>query len=85
MVFLGELHDNTEGHAVQPALTRGLANARGALILSMEMLERDVQRRLDLYLDGVLTEEEFLTAPGNGGTPSTTAARWSSPRSAASG
>lgn len=61
VVFLGELHDNTEGHAVQLALTRGLANARGSLILSMEMLERDVQRRLDLYLDGVLTEEEFLT------------------------
>ena len=60
VVFLGELHDNTEGHAVQLALTRGLADARGALIISMEMLERDVQRRLDLYLDGVLTEEEFL-------------------------
>ncbi|MEC8493630.1 MAG: ChaN family lipoprotein [Planctomycetota bacterium] len=61
VVFLGELHDNTEGHAVQLALTRGLADARGSLILSMEMLERDVQRRLDLYLDGVLTEEEFLS------------------------
>ncbi len=61
VVFLGELHDNTEGHAVQLALTRGLADARGTLILSMEMLERDAQRRLDLYLDGVLTEEEFVT------------------------
>ena len=60
VIFLGELHDNTEGHAVQLALTRAIADARGSLILSMEMLERDVQRRLDLYLDGVLSEEEFL-------------------------
>lgn len=60
VIFLGELHDNTEGHAVQLALTRAIADARGSLILSMEMLERDAQRRLDLYLDGVLSEEEFL-------------------------
>lgn len=60
VVFLGELHDNTEGHAVQLALTRGLADARGSMIVSMEMFERDAQRRLDLYLDGVLEEDEFI-------------------------
>ncbi len=62
VVFLGELHDNPEGHAVQLALTRALAHRRGDLILSMEMFERDAQRRLDLYLRGVITEEHFLTS-----------------------
>lgn len=60
VVFLGELHDNTEGHAVQLALTRALADLRGDLVISMEMFERDAQRRLDLYLRGALDEEEFL-------------------------
>ncbi len=59
VVFLGEQHDSPEGHAVQLALTRALAARRGELILSMEMLERDAQRRLDLYLEGVIDEERF--------------------------
>lgn len=62
VVFLGELHDNPEGHAVQLALTKAIAQRRGKLILSMEMFERDAQRRMDLYLRGVVTEEHFLAA-----------------------
>ena len=60
VVFLGELHDNPEGHAVQLALTKALAERRGRIILSMEMFERDAQRRLDLYLRGAVSEEHFL-------------------------
>ena len=59
VVFLGELHDNGLGHAVQLALTEALAERRGKIILSMEMLERDCQPTLDLYLRGALTESEF--------------------------
>ncbi|MEM9383147.1 MAG: ChaN family lipoprotein [Planctomycetota bacterium] len=60
VVFLGEQHDSAEGHAVQLALTEALADARGEIILSMEMFERDAQRRLDLYLAGAIDEEMFL-------------------------
>lgn len=62
VVFLGELHDNPEGHAVQLALTKAIAERRGKMILSMEMFERDAQRRLDLYLRGIVTEAHFLEA-----------------------
>ena len=60
VVFLGEQHDSPEGHAVQLALTMALAERRGEIILSMEMFERDAQRRMDLYLAGVIDEEMFL-------------------------
>ncbi|MEM1449270.1 MAG: ChaN family lipoprotein [Planctomycetota bacterium] len=60
VVFLGEQHDSAEGHAVQLALTRALADLRGEIILSMEMFERDAQRRLNLYLSGAIDEEMFL-------------------------
>ncbi len=59
VVFLGEQHDNALGHAVQLALTQGLADARGEIIVSMEMFERDSQPSLDLYLAGALEEDEF--------------------------
>ena len=59
VVFLGELHDNALGHAVQLSLTKALAERRGRIILSMEMLERDMQPTLDLYLRGALSESEF--------------------------
>lgn len=59
VIFLGELHDSTEGHAVQLALTMDIADAAGDLILSMEQLERDAQPRLDLYLSGVISRERF--------------------------
>ena len=59
VVFLGEQHDSALGHAVQLALTQALAERRGEIILSMEMLERDAQPTLDLYLRGALTESEF--------------------------
>ncbi|MEM9803417.1 MAG: ChaN family lipoprotein [Planctomycetota bacterium] len=60
VVFLGEQHDSAECHAVQLALTRALAERRDEVIVSLEMFERDAQRRLDLYLDGAIDEEMFL-------------------------
>ena len=51
VIFLGEQHDSAEGHAVQLALTKAVAERRGEIVLSMEMLERDSQRLVDMYLD----------------------------------
>ena len=59
VVFLGEQHDNGLGHAVQFALTEALAKQRGEIILSLEMLERDAQPTVDLYLRGAISETEF--------------------------
>ena len=59
VVFLGEEHDNDAGHALQLELTRALGERR-ALALSLEMLERDAQAELDLYLAGAIGEETFL-------------------------
>lgn len=62
VVFLGEEHDNTAGHALQLELLTGLHQRRPRLVLSMEMFERDVQEHLDAYLAGKATEAEFLAA-----------------------
>jgi uncharacterized iron-regulated protein len=59
VIFLGEQHDSAEGHAVQLALTKAVAERRGQIVLSMEMLERDSQRLLDMYLDGEIDQEAF--------------------------
>jgi len=59
VVFLGEEHDNDVGHALQLELTRALGERR-ALALSLEMLERDAQSGLDLYLSGAIDEQAFL-------------------------
>ncbi|MCP3916496.1 MAG: ChaN family lipoprotein [bacterium] len=60
VVFLGEKHDSDVAHDLQMALTRALAERRGEVAISMEMLERDVQEALDAYLDGEIDEERFL-------------------------
>lgn len=60
VVFLGEEHDNDVGHALQLLLTELLLRRRGALALSLEMFERDVQGTLDRYLAGEIDEERFL-------------------------
>jgi len=61
VVFLGELHDSDDGHALQLWFTRRLGMRR-PLVLSLEMFERDVQLWLDAYLAGAMTEEELLAA-----------------------
>lgn len=62
VIFLGEQHDSAEGHAVQLALTKAIAERRGRIVLSMEMLERDSQRLLDMYLRGEIDQEAFRSA-----------------------
>lgn len=63
VVFLGEMHDDSVGHAVQyeifkQAVERYAPNRR--VTLSMEMFERDVQVVLDEYLKGLISENHFL-------------------------
>jgi uncharacterized iron-regulated protein len=62
VVFLGEEHDNTEGHRFHAQMLEALHRLRPTMALSMEMFERDVQGALDQYLVDDLDEKQFLDA-----------------------
>ncbi len=64
-VFLGELHDDAVGHAVQMELFQSAVNQFGSerkLALSLEMFERDVQIVLNEYLSGLISESQFIAS-----------------------
>lgn len=60
VVFLGEKHDNSTGHALERRILERLHARRGDIVLSLEMFERDVQKQLDDYLAGNVDEKTFL-------------------------
>ncbi len=64
VVFLGEIHDDPTGHAVERAVLEGLAERAGGrpVVLALEMFEADVQTVLDEYLAGTVSERDFLEA-----------------------
>ncbi len=65
VIFLGEQHDDTVGHALQFEIFKRLVEKNAGkrkVTLSMEMFERDVQVSLDEYLSGLITEKQFLAS-----------------------
>jgi uncharacterized iron-regulated protein len=60
IVFVGEQHDNAPTHRLELAILEGLARHHRAVILSLEMFERDVQPSLNSYLSGHMQEADFL-------------------------
>ena len=64
VVFVGEIHDDPTGHAVELAVLTGLRERAGArpVVLALEMFEADVQTVLDEYVAGVISERDFLEA-----------------------
>ncbi len=65
VVFLGEYHDDSVGHALQFEIFKSVVGKYGEkrkVALSLEMFERDVQVVLDEYLQGVITEKHFLAS-----------------------
>lgn len=63
VVFFGEMHDDAVGHAIQAEAFRRLVEAyssKRAVILSLEMFERDVQTIVDEYLASLISEQHFL-------------------------
>lgn len=61
-VFVGEQHDDANTHRLELAILEGLYRRTPAIVLALEMFERDVQPALDGYLAGSSTEEQFLAA-----------------------
>lgn len=68
IILLGESHQDTVGHRLRHRLVEELADrqevrrADPAMVVSLEMFERDVQLVLDEYVAGLVTEEHFLRA-----------------------
>lgn len=63
VVFFGEYHDQSEIHQYELELLEAMYKAKGAkLALSMEMFEADNQSKLNNFLAGTLSEEDFLAA-----------------------
>lgn len=61
VVFFGEYHDQSEIHQYELELLEAMYKAKGAkLALSMEMFEADNQSKLNNFLAGALSEEDFL-------------------------
>ncbi len=62
VVFVGETHDDETTHRAELALLDGLLERRaGAVVLALEMFERDVQPVLEAYLVGRIDERQFLS------------------------
>jgi uncharacterized iron-regulated protein len=59
-VFVGEQHDDPNTHRLELAIVEGLVRRGVAVVVAMEMFERDVQGALDRYVAGTITEEQFL-------------------------
>ena len=69
VVFIGESHNDLTGHLIEvELLSRAFtaygpafaeAGASGAVTLSLEMFERDVQYVVDEYLQDLITEDQF--------------------------
>ena len=66
VIFVGEQHGDPNTHRLEAAVLDGLHRRQVVPVLSLEMLERDVQANLDEYLAGRLTEEEMLKGQSSG-------------------
>ncbi len=61
VVFFGEFHDQGEIHEAELTLLKELHKVQGdKLAMSMEMFEVDNQGKLNAFLAGELSEEDFL-------------------------
>jgi uncharacterized iron-regulated protein len=63
ILLLGEIHDDRVGHDTRHALLEGLSGPDCAPhVVSLEMLETDVQLVVDEYQGGIITRDHFLRA-----------------------
>lgn len=65
VVFVGESHDDPVAHYMELAIFRAANERYGKsrpVVLSLEMIERDVQVVVDEYLAGLITETHFTAS-----------------------
>lgn len=60
VIFFGEEHDSRVAHEVELFLLAEFAGRDLSLVLALEMFECDVQDTLNAYLEGTVSEDNFL-------------------------
>lgn len=60
LIFIGEVHNNPDHHLIQVQILQSLVPCCGPLTMAMEFFQEPQQPLLDRYLQGELTESEFL-------------------------
>ncbi len=60
VVFIGESHNDPVAHYLENRIFEALADNNSNLVLSMEMLESDIQYILDEYLNDMIREDHFM-------------------------
>lgn len=60
IIYIGEMHDNEIHHKVQKEIVSELYSTDSKIAIGMEMFHNESQDYLDLYLLGVIDEDEFL-------------------------
>lgn len=64
-VFVGETHDDASGHRVEQALVVAFLLAHPGGAVSLEMLERNEQGKVDAFLKGELALDAFIDETGS--------------------
>jgi uncharacterized iron-regulated protein len=65
VIFLGELHDDPVGHAIEAEVFRRVFaeySAKRKITLSMEMFEKDIQVVVNEYLNSLISEPQFMAS-----------------------
>ena len=62
VLFLGEQHGDSLGHAVELRVLRAALDAGRPVVLALEMVETDVQPVLDEYTEGLIRERDWRAA-----------------------
>lgn len=60
VIFIGEVHDNPDHHLIQVQILQSLLTKWGPFTLAMECLPAKLQPVLDNYLQGNISEQQFL-------------------------
>lgn len=61
VILIGEKHDDEFTHKLELRILEEVyRESSDSLVLCMEMFEKDIQKQLDKYLEGSISEEEFL-------------------------
>jgi uncharacterized iron-regulated protein len=60
LVFIGEMHDREGHHRAQLQMIRALREAGLPVVVGLEMIRRESQGALDLWVAGRMSEDNFL-------------------------
>ena len=62
LIFVGEAHDNPDHHLIQIQVLQAVADRSSSLTMAMEFFQEPQQPIIDRYVQGEITEKEFLEA-----------------------